>query len=191
MTQADNNTPETIVIKPQPKVKRSYRGWIVGGAIAIAGLAAFGAAQAISQPFGGHGFGPGHHGFGGHGMGMHAAFDPARMEQRVEFGADIILGRVGANDEQKKKITDLIKANLKDMPALREQHKAARDKVIELLKADKLDKVELEKVRATQLVLADQMSKRLVQSVADASEVLSAKQRQELILLWEKRPGWR
>ncbi len=191
MTETTNNAPETIVIAPQPKTKRSHRGWIAGGAIAIAGLAAFGAVQAISQPFGGHGFAPGHHGFGGHGIGMHAAFDPARMEQRVEFGADIILGRVGANDEQKKKVTDLIKANLKEMPALREQHVAARNKVIELLKADKLDKAELEKVRATQLALADQISMRLVQSVADASEVLTAKQRQELILLWEKRPGWR
>ena len=160
---------------------------MIGGALAAMGLAAFGAVQAFSQPFGG-GFGPGHH-FRGHMM--HTAFDPLRMGERVDFGIDIILGRVGANDEQKKKISDLIKANLKEMPALREQHKAAHAKVIELLKAEKLDKAELEKLRAQQLASVDQISKRLVQSLADAGDVLTARQRQELISLWEKRPGWR
>lgn len=192
MTDASNSSAntspnrETIVITPQAQPKTSRKGWIFGGALAVAGLAAFGAVQAFSQPFGGghHGWGPRHHMIGG-------GFDPARMGARIDYGADIVLGRVGANDEQKKKITDLIKANLKEAPALREQHEAARAKLIELLKAEKFDKAELERLRAQQLSTADQMSKRLVQAVGEASDILTPKQRQELISLWEKRPGWR
>ncbi len=184
MTNSEQNTPETKVITPAPKPKRSRRGWIIGG-VAVLGLAGFGAVQAYSQS---GGFG--HHGFGG-GMRMHGGFDPARMGERIDFGADIILGRAGANDEQKRKISELIKGNLKEILALREQHQAARNKLIELLKAEKFDKAELERLRATQLATADQISRRLVQSVSEASDILTPKQRQELVALWEKRPGWR
>ncbi len=187
MTDAQNNTPEPVVIRPTPK-QRSRKGWLIVGGVAVAGLVALGAVQAISQPFGG--------GFGPHGMGprhhmMGWGFDPARAAARIDYGTDIILGRVGANDEQKRKIADLIKANLKEIPALREQHQAARARVLELLKAEKFDKAELEKLRAQQIATAEQISKRLTQSVGEASDILSPKQRQELISLWEKRPGWR
>lgn len=177
-----NAESETVTIRPT-KRPRSRRGWLIGGAIAVIGLAALGAVQAISQPFGG-GFGPRHHMMGW-------GFDPARAAERIDYGTDIILGRVGANDEQKRKIADLIKANLKDIPGLREQHQGARAKVLELLKAEKFDKAEMEKLRAQQLAAAEQISKRLVQSVGEASDILTPKQRQELISLWEKRPGWR
>jgi len=180
-----NATPEHVVIRPTPRA-RSRKGWLIGSAVAAVGLVAFGAV-AISQPFGGfgpHGMGPRHHMMGG-------MFDPVRAAERIDYGADIILGRVGANDEQKRKIADLIKGNLKDIPALREQHQAARARVQELLKAEKFDKAELEKLRAQQIATAEQISKRIVQSVGEASDILSPKQRQELISLWEKRPGWR
>lgn len=183
-------TPTAIDAAPVPPQRNSppknrRKGWIFGGLLALGGLAAFGAVQAVSQPFGfgHHGFGPRHH--------MGAGFDPARMAQRIDYGADIILGRVGSNEEQKKKISDLIKANLAEIPALRAQHQAARDRVIELLKAEKFDKAELEKLRAQQLALADQISKRLTDAVGQASDILTPKQRQELVQLWEKRPGWR
>ena len=175
--------PDPVVIAPQ-QPKRSRKGWIVAGVIGAAALAGFGAVQALSQS---HGFG--HHGFGRGGGMMGGGFDPQRMAARVDFGADILLGRVGANDEQKRKVAELIKANLREIPALREQHLAVHAKIVELLKAEKFDKAELERIRAQQVATVEQMSKRITQAVSEASDILTPKQRQDLISLWEKRPG--
>ncbi len=120
-------------------------------------LVGLGAVQAMSQPWGGHG---GHGGFGGR-HGWHR-MDPATMGPRVDFGVDLILGRVQASEEQKTKVGNTIKAILKEAPDFRKGHEEARDQLLKLLKADTFDKGELERLRAERIRSMDEASKKVI-----------------------------
>lgn len=177
---ADNSnpsreTPDTGAGIPASR-QGSKRKWLIGGAAGLAALVGLGAVQAYSHP-----------GWGGHRGGWHQKFDPARMGAKIDFGLDIILGRVGANDEQKAKVGATIKSLLKDVPEFRKGHMDARDQFIKLLKADKFDRVELERLRAERIKALDEASKKVVQAIGDVAETLTPAQRKELIELAEKR----
>lgn len=158
--------------------KRSRRRWIAGGLLAIAGLAGVGAVSAISQTGGiGHpGFTPAHF----------RSFSPAMMEARVDFASDLVLGRAGASPEQRKKVAAIVKDVLKDAPDFAKARMEAREKLIDLLKADKIDRAALERLRAEQIQAFDVASKKIVQALGDAGETLDAAQRRELLALMEK-----
>ena len=80
----------------------------------------------------------------------------------------------------------------KDLLPLREKMQAARKQAIELLTRDTIDRGAIEALRAEQIELAEQASRRIAQSLADAGEVLTPAQRRELAARVEKhRHGWR
>lgn len=160
--------------------KSSRRKWLIGGALGLTALVGLGAVQAMSQPWGGHG-GPG---FGRHGW---HRMDPATMGPRVDFGVDLILGRVQASAEQKTKVGNTIKGILQDAPAFRKGHEDARDQLIKLLKAEKFDKADLERLRAERIRAMDEASKKVVQAIGEVADTLTPKQRQELVEFAEKR----
>ncbi len=149
--------------------KTSKRRLIVG-AIA-AGVVVVGVGVAASQPWGGHGFG------GGMGGGLGGTF----MNMRAEWGVNRMLDRLDATPEQKEKVTAIVKKALTDIEPMRNGRTAFRDDAAKLLKADKVDRAELEKLRVKHLAQADAASKQITQAVADAADVLSPKQRAELV----------
>ena len=69
---------------------------------------------------------------------------------------------------------------MRDMRPLREQHRQARKQVMEMLSKPQIDRTALEAVRTKEIQVADQLSKRLTQSMADAAEVLTPDQRAKL-----------
>ena len=97
-------------------------------------------------------------------------------ERRIER----LLQAVGGTPEQKTKLTQLASSAMQDMQPLREQHRAARKKGMALLAAPTIDRSALEQLRAQQMGLADSMSKRLLQHLADAADVLTPAQRTKL-----------
>lgn len=145
--------------------KASKRGLIVG-AIAAA-VVVVGVGVAASQPWGGQGFGGG----------MGGPF----MNIRAEWGVNRMLDRLDATPEQKEKVTAIVTKALADLEPIRNGRTAFRDDAAKLLKAEKVDRTELEKLRSKQLAQADTASKRITQAVADAADVLSPKQRAELV----------
>jgi protein CpxP len=145
--------------------KTSRRGLIVGG-LAIAAVVV-GAGVAASQPWGGHGFG------GGMGGGF--------MNMRAEWGVNRMLDRIDATAEQKEKVTAIVKSAMADLEPLRSSRVTFRQDAARLMKADKVDRAELEKMRAQRIAQADAASKRVTQAMADAADVLTPKQRAELV----------
>jgi len=145
--------------------KTSKRGLIVGAIAAV--VVVVGAGVAVSQPWGGHGFGGG----------MGGPF----MNMRAEWGVNRILDRLDATPEQKEKVTAIVKKTLADLEPMRNGRTAFRDEAAKLMKADKVDRAELEKLRVKHLSQADTASKQITQAVADAADVLSPKQRAELV----------
>ncbi|MGE3645843.1 MAG: Spy/CpxP family protein refolding chaperone [Beijerinckiaceae bacterium] len=173
--QTSPNAGETNV--PATPARSGRRKWLIGGAIGLAGLIGLGAVSAYSQP-----------GWGGHGRyGWHRGFDPATMGPRIDFGVDMILGRVGANEDQKKKVASTIKGIAQQAPDFRKGNMEAREQMLKLLKAEKFDKVELERLRAERIKAIDEASKKVVQALGEVADTLTPKQRQELVELAEKR----
>ena len=122
---------------------------------------------------------------GGHGM-MHN-FDPENAPKRIDAMVSFALADIDATADQKSKIGEIAKGALKDLMPLRDEHKAARAKAVELLSAASIDRNAIEQVRAAELKLAETASKRLTQAIADAAEILQPAQRAKLAQKMKQR----
>lgn len=138
---------------------------VFGALVAGGGAAAFA-----------HG-GPG----GWHGRhGWHESSDPATMQKRTEGMVRMMLADVNATPEQEKRIADIMNATMMDVRPLRQKHMEARKQVMGLLSQPTIDRQALESIRAQEIAAADQLSRRVTQSMADAAEVLNPEQRTKL-----------
>jgi Spy/CpxP family protein refolding chaperone len=166
---SDANPKQTSNPLTQHNRDRKRRAlWIATLAIAIAAFAAY-ATNAFS-------FGPGHW----HRGAMFHPFDPARAEERADRAVRHLAIEVDATNEQQEKLRAIVKAMVQDLVPMREQALAARAKARELLTRESVNRSELERFRAEQVALAEAFSKRLVQAIGDAAEVLTAEQRRKL-----------
>jgi Spy/CpxP family protein refolding chaperone len=84
---------------------------------------------------------------------------------------------VGATSQQKDRLVAIATAALADLRPLREQQRASRLRGMQLLAAPTIDRAALEQVRVAQMQAADARSRRMVQAMADAAEVLTPEQR--------------
>jgi Spy/CpxP family protein refolding chaperone len=158
--------------------KRAAIATLIGGIAAGIGIKAFA-----------HGGG-----YGGWHRGGFAAgpLDPAAVDEHLERMLKHLYVEIDATDEQKQRLAPIVKQAAKDLLPLREKMQAARKQAIELLTRDTIDRGAIEALRAEQLQLAEQASRRIAQSLADAAEVLTPAQRKELAARVEKhRRGWR
>ena len=158
---------------------RRFAGPLLAAAV-IAGLVGFGVGKASGAHF-----------WHRHGPGMHQTVDADTLIRRADTGIGRVLDRVDATPEQKSKITDITNAAIKDLMPLRDQHKAVRDKLVAALKAEKVDRAAIEQLSAEHLTLADTLSKRSAQALADSAEVLTPAQRTKLIERWQSSRWWR
>lgn len=165
-------------------------------AAVVLGLTALGAGAVYSQSGGWYGHGYGHEGRGygmGHGgpmqggmpgRGWMMGFGPERM-------IDYALGSVGATSEQKLKITEIAQGAMNELRPLRDRRYTSGLKLAILLKADTIDRAAVERLRAEEFAAYEAGSKRAAQAMADAAEVLTPAQRQQLVQRWESRANWR
>jgi Spy/CpxP family protein refolding chaperone len=78
-------------------------------------------------------------------------------------------------------VNAIVAGAVDDLFKLRDQHQANRAALhTELMGAATIDRAALEETRKSEMALADQASKRLVQALADIAEVLTPEQRQAL-----------
>jgi Spy/CpxP family protein refolding chaperone len=160
---------------PVPRTKRS-RTLLFATLVLAAGLTGAAVTKAVSNPFG---FGPGFHGgmrgpFGG------GPLDPAQIEDRADRMVRHLAVELDASNDQQEKLRTIMRGMLKDVLPAREKAQAARRQVRELLTQNNVDRGALEKLRSEQIALADTVSKRVVQALGDAAEVLSPEQRRKL-----------
>ena len=91
---------------------------------------------------------------------------------------------IDATPEQKQKLTVIAEGMATDMIPVHQKMRAAKGRVVELLRQPKTDRAALEALRAEHLALADDISKRLTQGMADAADVLTPAQRTKLAQHW-------
>jgi len=181
--------------------------FVIAGLILAALVAVF-ATGSFSQGYGpAAGEGPG---FGMH-WGFHRgapgfwrggpfsdAADPAWIENRADRMVRHLAVELNASAEQQDKLSTIVKGAVKDIAPLREKMLVVRQQGRDLLTAATVDRAALEKLRADQLATRDLASKRFVQALADAAEVLTPDQRKQLKELlppaglggWGPMGGW-
>ncbi len=171
-----NSEPPSSLPAAGAQPGRRRRRWLGLGLAAMLG-AAVGAALTF--------------GFGAH-RGWHRSFWSARVDletvnERIDRGVRYALDRVDASAVQKRNVAAILRQAASDVWPLREQHRAARREMREILTAPAIDRTKLETLRATQLQLGDTATKRLAQALADAAEVLTPEQRARFAELMERR----
>ena len=146
----------------------SYRRWTMAG-IAAATVAVVGAGLSWHGHANAHGFGGRHGGW--------EQMDPEVMSKRIEAMVAYRLADIDATAEQQAKVTTIMKGAANDLSSLRGQGREMRRKSIELLTAPTIDRAQLEALRVQQSQLRETVSRRMLQALADAAEVLSPEQR--------------
>jgi len=155
-----------------PKNPRARRSWIIAATL-VGVVAVFAGAKALVFAHGGGGW---------HGGPMSAEM----LSDRIERGVKYVLLDTDATAEQRQQVTAILESAATDVHALVDQHHEAHKQIHEILSAPTIDRARLETLRAEQMGLADQASKRVVTALADAAEVLTPAQRAALIASAEK-----
>jgi periplasmic protein CpxP/Spy len=173
------NEPETAGT-PTPRPQRARRGLLIAGTVIgvltlLIGFKAYVFATGID----GMGW---HHGWG--------QTSPEELADRIEHGVKYMLSDIDATPDQKAKVTAILQAAARDVHGMHDQHLAAHAQIHDILSAPTIDRARLEAVRADQLRLADEASKRIVAAIADAAEVLTPDQRTRLMEDMSKQHHW-
>jgi len=122
----------------------------------------------------------------------HAASDPAERGRRVEERIDRLVQDLGGTPEQKERLAAITRAAMADLQPIREQVRDTRRQGMALLAAPVIDRAALERLRAARMQAEDARSRRIVQAMADAAEVLTPEQRTKMAERFQQRMArWR
>ena len=146
----------------------------LGGGLAVVGVAAH-----HIHGWGGWG---GHHHMDGSPAGQ---MDPARRQVHVRHMVDMLSWKIDATPEQKQKLTAIADGIAKEIEPVHQKFFDAHKRLHGFLLQPTTDRAALEALRVEQLALADEVSKKLVQALADASDVLTPAQRTKLAQGWD------
>ncbi len=125
----------------------------------------------------------------GQGMAFHAWHDgafmsgpltPAQIDDRIDRMTKHMAIELDATADQQMKIAAIAKAAVGDLLPMREKARAAHSQAVALLTAPTVDRAAIERLRSDQIALAETASKRVVQALADASDVLTPDQRRKV-----------
>jgi periplasmic protein CpxP/Spy len=176
-----NLTPEPSTPAPGPSRRRFFRWAAIVATAAIAALATGVGIKAYAHGWGGGGWHRG--GF------MHGPVDPARLDQHLDRMLKHLYVEIDATEAQKQALAPIVKAAARDLLAMRDKHRSAHGQLATLLTQPTIDRAALESLRASQLALAEQASKRLAQALADVGDVLTPEQRKAIAEHIARRHG--
>lgn len=120
-----------------------------------------------------------------------APLDPAQLDERLDRMLKHLYVEIDATEAQQKKLDPIVRSAAKDLLPLRQRLREARLQAMDLFTRDHVDRAAFEKLRAEQMELADQASKRLTEALADAAEVLTPLQRKQLAERFRQLRGHR
>jgi periplasmic protein CpxP/Spy len=171
-----NTSPESKGPSPsgRPLFSRMTLAIIVAAATLVGGVAA------LANGTGACGW---HHGS------MMSDHNAADVSAHVDKMLKHLYVEIDATDAQKAQITPLVKQAVNDLLPLHAQLQAAHTQALQGLTMSPVDRTALEAARVTHLQLADQASKRLVQLMADVSDLLTPAQRDALAVHLKQMHG--
>lgn len=114
---------------------------------------------------------------GGHMMTMGHSDD---MVAHVNGMLQFLYDGVGASESQKTQLATLSQGVTADLQAMHASMAQTHEQAFGVLTQDTIDRTKLESIRAEQMRVADEVSKRLTKYVADVAETLTPVQRKAL-----------
>jgi Spy/CpxP family protein refolding chaperone len=111
---------------------------------------------------------------------MRLSADPAKRDAQVERMVKRAASRIDATPEQQQKLTAIVKGAANDILPMRDKLRTAGRQAVALTAAPTVDRDGIERLRAEQVALADAVTKRVTQALADAAEVLTPEQRKKV-----------
>jgi Spy/CpxP family protein refolding chaperone len=113
--------------------------------------------------------------------------DPESMNRRIDAMTGWVLSDIDVTPQQRERIAAVLKSAANDLRPLRETHVKARQESLQLLAAPVIDRARLETLRLDQMQLGETASRRMLQAMLDAAEVLDPAQRATLVDRWRQR----
>jgi periplasmic protein CpxP/Spy len=107
-------------------------------------------------------------------------------EARLDKMLQHLYVEIDATAEQKQRLGPIVKDAAKELAPLREKLRAGRKQALELMTQERVDPAALESLRAEQMRLVDEASRRITRVLADAAEVLTPAQRKDLAARLER-----
>lgn len=105
---------------------------------------------------------------------------PHRIHDKVDWA----LTQVDATDEQREKVAVLLKDLDSDAARWQEERQALKDRFMQALQAEQVNQNDLATIKSAGVTLADEALGRTVDATLKVSEVLTPKQRKELVAKW-------
>ena len=121
---------------------------------------------------------------------IHGKIDADKAQKRAEYIVNRFARKVDATPEQKKKLTVVAKALVKDLTPLRQKMRNSREETRKLLTQDPINREQIETFRVEKITLADQISKRVSIAFADAAAILTPEQRQKIATRWLQKRSY-
>lgn len=122
-----------------------------------------------------------HHGWRGHWGGRGHNMSPEAAKEHLQIATKWMLRDIDASAEQQDRVNAIAASAVDDLFRLRERHQQNRDAFhAQFGGSGNVDRAALEEIRKSEIALADEASKRLVQALADVSDTLTPEQRQAL-----------
>jgi periplasmic protein CpxP/Spy len=118
---------------------------------------------------------------------MHGPMSAADMDRHLDRMLKHLYVEIDATEAQKLRLEPIVKQAAKDLLPMRENLQAGRREALQLLTQDRVDPAALEALRAKQVGLADQASRRVTRAISEAAEVLTPAQRKDLAAHFERR----
>jgi protein CpxP len=177
MTDPINGGDAKAVSPSRPRLGVGLCRLLMGGAFALTFVA--GGLAMSGTPAAALGMAMDHAGMMAGHAGMHAM-----MQAHIEK----MLTEVGATPDQRSRINTILKTAMVSIAPVHDKLAAAHGDLHRLLTAPTIDRGALEQLRAARMADFDEISKTLVQSLADAAEVLSPEQRARLATLMARQP---
>ena len=115
-----------------------------------------------------------------HGMMMNGNASPADISAHVDHMLKHLYVEIDATPAQQAQIGPLVQQAVTDLLPLRSQLQAGHTQFVQALTQSTIDRNGMETARESQLQLADQGSRRIVQLLGDVGNVLTPAQRQSL-----------
>ncbi|HET9854697.1 MAG TPA: periplasmic heavy metal sensor [Methylomirabilota bacterium] len=166
------HTPQPPTPSADTPRRRFFRRAAITAVLAIVATATGIGVTALAHGHGGGGWHRG--GF----MGAH--LDPARLDEHLDRMLKHLYVEVDATDAQKLQLAPIVKAAARDLLPMRDRMRDARQQAVALLSQPTIDRGALKALRANQLQMAEQASRRFTQALADVADVLTPEQRKQL-----------
>jgi Spy/CpxP family protein refolding chaperone len=112
--------------------------------------------------------------WGGHAM------SPEAAKEHLQIATKWALRDIDASAEQQDRVNVIVAGTVDDLFRLKESHQQNKTAFHAALAGPAIDRAALEEIRKSEMGLADEASRRLVQALADVSDVLTPAQRQAL-----------